>query len=325
MFDRLRSSVLRLMRVPPDPDPPAGAPGSLRVFRAGRNLYYVGLVRWGLGQAGALAGIVFSLVFLAGLEDRVERARVELRKAAAQRPAAVTETRDAGQPPGAGATSSATTPTVTEPAAATPAVSADDAKAAKAKQSKKQRRIDGLTRLADRWPGWVFPLLTLLEWIGVCVYLAQIPITYAIVRLDYELRWYMVTDRSLRIRAGIAAVQETTMSFANVQQVVVSEGPLQRLLKIADVRVQSAGGGGDQAESGGHSLHTGIFHGVDNAAEIRDLILERLRRFRATGLGDPDDAREHRPPATVSGAVEAAREALAEARALHQTVAGTER
>lgn len=325
MFDRLRSGVLRLMRVPPDPDPPAGAPGSLRVFRAGRNLYYIGLVRWGLGQAGALAGIVFSLVFLAGLEDRVEQARAELRKAAAQRPAATTSPQGTGQPDGIPETAAApNNPTTPEPAAATPTVAVDDSKTAKAKQSKKQRRIDGLTRLAGRWPGWIFPLLTLLEWIGVFVYLAQIPITYAMVRLDYELRWYMVTDRSLRIRAGIAAVQETTMSFANVQQVVVSEGPLQRLLKIADVRVQSAGGGGDQAESGGHSLHTGIFHGVDNAPEIRDLILERLRRFRATGLGDPDDARDHRSPTAVSGALEAAREALAEARALRRTAARTE-
>lgn len=325
MFDRFRSGVLRLMRVPPDPDPPAGAPGSLRVFRAGCNLYYIGLVRWGLGQAGALAGIAFSLVFLAGLEDRVEQARAELRKAAAQRPAATAPAQGTSQPVAVPETAAAPdNPPSSESAAATQRAGAGDAAATKSKQGKKQRRIDGLTRLAGRWPDWIFPVLTFLEWIGVFVYLAQIPITYAMVRLDYELRWYMVTDRSLRIRAGIAAVQETTMSFANVQQVVVSEGPLQRLLKIADVRVQSAGGGGDQTESGGHSLHTGIFHGVDNAPEIRDLILERLRQFRATGLGDPDDAREHRSHLVANGAMEAAREALAEARALRRTVAQTE-
>ena len=82
------------------------------------------------------------------------------------------------------------------------------------------------------------------------------------------------------------------MSFANLQQVVVTQGPLQRLLGLADVRVQSAGGGGDTHEKGGgDSLHTGVFHGVDNAGEIRDLILERLRHFRETGLGDPHELR----------------------------------
>lgn len=117
------------------------------------------------------------------------------------------------------------------------------------------------------------------------------------------------------------------MSFANVQQVVVSQGPLQRLLAIADVRVQSAGGGGggDAHHAAlGSSMHTGIFHGVDNANEIRDLILERLRLFRAAGLGDPDDAREA-VAATLPGArhvlaLTAADELLAEARALRRVL-----
>jgi hypothetical protein len=36
-------------------------------------------------------------------------------------------------------------------------------------------------------------------------------------------------------------------------------------------------------------MHQGLFHCVDNAEAIRDLILERLRRFREAGLGDPED------------------------------------
>jgi hypothetical protein len=74
-------------------------------------------------------------------------------------------------------------------------------------------------------------------------------------------------------------------------------------------------------------LHTGVFHGVDNAPEIRDLILERLRLFRETGLGDPDEA-PHLPvaasvQATTSAApavLAAARELLEEARALRRVV-----
>ena len=40
------------------------------------------------------------------------------------------------------------------------------------------------------------------------------------------------------------------------------------------------------------SLHSGVFHAVDNAKGIRDLITERLRQFRESGLGDPDETRE---------------------------------
>ncbi len=79
-----------------------------------------------------------------------------------------------------------------------------------------------------------------------CSFSSSCPLTYAIRRLDVELHWYIVTDRSLRIRTGLVRLQETTMSFANLQQVEVKQGPLQRLLGLADVHVQSAGGGSDQ-------------------------------------------------------------------------------
>ena len=79
---------------------------------------------------------------------------------------------------------------------------------------------------------------------GLIFYVFQLPATFVLEKLDYEMRWYMVTDISLRIRHGIWKVNESTMSFANIQQVEVSQGPLQRLLGLADVKVQSAGGGG---------------------------------------------------------------------------------
>src|SRR5580704_12430965 len=36
-----------------------------------------------------------------------------------------------------------------------------------------------------------------LEAIGAGVFVASIPITYFLQRLNYEMRWYIVTDRSL--------------------------------------------------------------------------------------------------------------------------------
>lgn len=296
MFDRARQHVLRLFRVPHDPDPPAGAPGSLIVFRAGRNFYKLRLLRWGLGQLGALVGIVFSLQML----EVAERTAAEARANAASRP-----TLTQSSPP-----TSPTTPKTRKRA------------------SDKERAMAVVAKFADRAPPWLFTLLRVAKGVGIALYLLQIPFTYAMARLDYELRWYMVTDRSLRIRAGLASVTESTMSFANIQQVVVTQGPLQRLLGLADVRVQSAGGGGDQ-HHGQHmdsSLHTGVFHGVENASQIRDVILDRLRRFREAGLGDPDDhaAPAAHPPVFLgdsAAASTAARELLEEVRALRQTLA----
>jgi hypothetical protein len=302
MFDSVRTRVLRLFRVPHDPDPPAGAPGSVRIFRAARNFYKLRLLRWGIGQIAALAGIVFSLVLLEQMQGAVEHVRAEVRQPIA-----------------------APAPAPASDANSSNAQSAEPAKAATPNVRGKSRRSQPrsvVRNVAESWPWWLFPVLTVLEWIGVLLYVIQIPITYAMARLDYELRWYIVTDRSLRIRAGLASVQESTMSFANVQQVAVSQGPLQRLLGIADLRVQSAGGGGDHHEQGGRdSLHTGVFHGVDNANDIRDLILERLRAFRQAGLGDPDEVEDTGPTSTPQNTtLEAARQLLQEARALRGVI-----
>lgn len=310
MFDRIRTRLLRFLRVPPDPAPPAGAPGSLRAFRGGRNLYKLRLLAWLIGQAGAVVGIGFSLYFL----DRMEAAHTEAKRLAA------TPVPAASPSPAAEATTAA-------PATAPDATT----KKPKSKLSPqaRQRARGGMARVVERWPWWIFPLLRFLEWGGIALFLFQIPITYAMVRLDFELRWYLVTDRSLRIRTGVATVKESTMSFANIQHVVVTQGPLQRLLGLADVRVQSAGGGGDTHEQkSGESLHTGVFHGVSNAHEIRDLILQRLRQFRETGLGDPDEpGRAAAAPAGTPAAapppptaLAAAHELLAEARALRRAL-----
>lgn len=326
MFDPLRDRVLRFMRVPREPEPPAGAPGSVKVFRAGRNFYKLKLTGWAIGQVGALIGIIVSLAFL----DRIEREVEQYRES--RRTLAVVEAKQAAALKAAAANSAPAAVTVGEATSLPPAPEAQSApppptekSAAKAKGKRRDRANAGLGRIIDRSPWWVFPLLKFLEYGGIVVYLLQIPVTYAMVRLDWEQRWYIVTDRSLRIRTGLATVLESTMSFANLQQVVVTQGPLQRLLGLADVRVQSAGGGGSEHQHPGAepSLHTGIFHGVEQASEIRDLILKRLRVFRQAGLGDPDDhsAGEQKEIAPVQSAtgdrtLAAAQELLTEVRAL---------
>lgn len=168
--------------------------------------------------------------------------------------------------------------------------------------------------------GILLRLWTILEVLGWMAFLMQLPLTYLVLRIDYEMRWYIVTDRSLRIREGVWKVREKTMTFANLQNITVRQGPIQRLLRIADVEVRTAGGGAKRNEQKGQvhdDLHLGYFRGVDNAGEIRDLILDRVRRHRDSGLGDPDE------PEPVPDAAEAARELLAEVRSLRAALTVT--
>ena len=144
--------------------------------------------------------------------------------------------------------------------------------------------------------------------VGVLV--ASIPITYFLQRLNYEMRWYIVTDRSLRIRSGVVWLQEMTMTFANIQEIHVNANPIERWLGLANVEVRSAGGGGSDEHGARSSGHVGTFAGVDNAEAIRDLLVERLRVYRDSGLGEKTV--EAREPLALS----AAREVLQETRAL---------
>ncbi len=327
MYSRLTRLLLHWLRVPPEPHPPHGDPASLRVFRAGANFLYLRLVKWGFAQALALVGIIFWFGVFSDLEIKVEerRARREAAAAAAATPAPAPEdNRDIGR--------------------------VIDAKAKEFAAEMEQRAHDGngrkrKWRLIDNFFTWQHGTATFIshlprpamkviwffEIAGLIVYLLQLPVTFLLARMDYDLRWYMVTDRSLRIRHGILKINESTMSFANIQQVVVSQNPFQRLLGLSDVKVQSAGGsGGDKDEYDGKEddMHLGLFHSVTNPAEIRDLILERLRRFRESGLGDPEEkhlaaaafAEPGSPPPDAAERLAAARELVAEARALRSTL-----
>jgi hypothetical protein len=91
----------------------------------------------------------------------------------------------------------------------------------------------------------------------------------------------------MRLRRGIWVIRESTITFENVQNVKVTQGPLQRYFGIANVVVETAGGGGASSEAGaGLSMHAGLIEGVAEAPQIRDSIMNRVRNNATTGLGD---------------------------------------
>jgi uncharacterized membrane protein YdbT with pleckstrin-like domain len=156
-------------------------------------------------------------------------------------------------------------------------------------------------------PEWARIAWRVAEWLAVFAFAITVAFAFFSQRLNYALRWYIVTDRSLRIRTGVLSVEELTMTFSNIQEIRVKAGLLQNFLKLADVEVQSAGGGSKDG-----SGHIGRFKSVSNANAIRDLMVERLRHYRDSGLGEPA---AHSGPA-ADQAIDAARAVLAEVRAL---------
>ena len=114
---------------------------------------------------------------------------------------------------------------------------------------------------------------------------ASAVIAYVAIHLRYDTMWYVMTARSLRCRRGVWTVAEHTITFENVQNVRVRRGPIQYFFKIATIVVETAGSG----ETGDHHdaiCNTAIIEGIEDANQIRELIMERARRSQSAGLGD---------------------------------------
>ena len=159
----------------------------------------------------------------------------------------------------------------------------------------------GHTTLARVIPGLVLVMVVVVALVS-----------YAIVQLDYQLRWYVVTDRSIRIREGALVQREMTLTLANVQNLRLSQGPLQKLFGIADVVVETAGGT-SSLDTGG----TAALRGVRDAAALREELHALAERHRGTGLGDVDAHATNAPSTDLVVALQAVRD---EARALRDVV-----
>lgn len=154
--------------------------------------------------------------------------------------------------------------------------------------------------VADLW--WVAAIIAPF---AILIIVGPDIIAYVAFHLRYDTTWYVMTDRSLRIRRGIWIIHETTITFENVQNVKVQQGPVQRHFGIANLIVETAGGGsgGPHGKGGGGTGgHVGIIEGVANAQELRDRILVRLRASKSAGLGDDDHAHGVHPLTTAGGA-----------------------
>lgn len=159
-------------------------------------------------------------------------------------------------------------------------------------------------------------------WIAIPVALfasVKVMVMFVVARIDYELRWYIITDTSITVRQGAWTIREITVSYQNIQNVSVSQGPLERLFGFANLKIDTAGSAGASHGKGGNP-NEAILRGIVNAPQIRDNILENLRAFRNSGLGDPDDVAETQTAGTHSR-LDILREIAEDMSLLHQAVA----
>ncbi len=124
-------------------------------------------------------------------------------------------------------------------------------------------------------------------------------VAYIAIHLRYDTTWYVLSDRSMRIRRGIWNIHETTITYDNIQNVSIRQGPVQRYFGFSDVLVETAGGGAAVKTAEGSSVagHHGLLEGIANADEVRNLILTKWQSSKSAGLGDEPHAQHIPSPA----------------------------
>lgn len=162
-------------------------------------------------------------------------------------------------------------------------------------------------------------LIGLIGGVSLAVLWALIFISlFFLIRLEYDMRYYIITDRSLRIRKGVLSILEQTLTFANIQNISIEQGPIERLFGISRLVVETAGGGSviDANQVRSANYHQAVMDGLENAEELRDLIRNYLKDIQpASGLGDLGQAQKRRGGFSPQE-VEALRDILNEIRNL---------
>ena len=133
MLEPLQERIRRLLKVPPEPDPPLGEPSSVRIFRAAPGFLRYRLLAWGWKQLAGLAGLIYGVAFFESGQAFVE------------------------------------------------------------------------SRPKLSWLPWAW--VEYIEYLAIAGFVIQVLYSLLLVMLDYRYRWYVITDRSLRIREGLWKVQ----------------------------------------------------------------------------------------------------------------------
>ena len=114
-------------------------------------------------------------------------------------------------------------------------------------------------------------------WLGVVISLILLAIVLLAGWIRRFFTQYTVTTKRMTIREGILAKRESTAHVDRIQNITITQSPIDRIMKVGTVDFDTAG------EEGRAQLR---FFGVDNPQDLRD------RVARANDARDGSDDRQ---------------------------------
>ena len=180
----------------------------------------------------------------------------------------------------------------------------------------------GFLEVFMRWDDLTDFLPAEWRWVGVTLavggYLVQLPVSFLSLWAKWRTTWYVVTDQGVQLRHGLWTTHETSLRFANIQQVTLKQGPLQRVLGLADVVLSTAGRrASDDDDDEDKRKSRGQLRDLEYGQAQRLLSEIRRQLPSATGAAAQPLAA---PPQASAHAVDAAQLLLTEARTLRQSL-----
>lgn len=141
-------------------------------------------------------------------------------------------------------------------------------------------RLHPVTLLFTVWRafrGMILPILIIsitteeFLWVMFLIILTSVSVLWGMAR--YFFFTYRLTEDELVTRGGIFAKTQRNIPLSRIQDVHLKQGPLHRLFKVVDVRVETAGGGGVEAELSVVPIGAG--------EELRRVLFERTQGLKA--------------------------------------------
>ncbi len=147
-----------------------------------------------------------------------------------------------------------------------------------------------LLQTVSPWHGFgALPGFVLLPAVGILVamnffpaaglLLFALPVPLGVALLRRRRHGYALAAGSVQVTRGVLVHREWTVPYGNVQAVTVRRGPIQRLLGLATIRIDTAGG------SGINGPHVHDVEARRAATFVRELT-ERVEALGGTGPGE---------------------------------------
>lgn len=147
-------------------------------------------------------------------------------------------------------------------------------------------------QMVSSWHGLVaLPGFVLLPAVGVLVAMSffpaaallwlAMPVPLGVALLRRRRHRYALAAASLQVTRGVLVQRDWTVPYGNVQAVTVRRGPVQRLLGIATIRIDTAGGSGI---NGPH------IHDIEER-RAASFVRELIEHVEALGRTDPGQGR----------------------------------